>query len=130
MKRIFLIIILSSLFLFSTASLAKPVILRAMHVQNSTHESLVTFYLSSSTHYRSFMLHHPNRFVVDLKNVKTFRRLYFQMRKTPINNFKYARHRDGVFRMVFGLKTASVPTIHVLSPDQFHQARLQIIFHY
>ena len=78
--------------------------LRDMHVDNLAHETRVTFTLSSATQFRTFTLQHPNRFIVDLKNVKTFQRLHFK-------NLRYATHPDGVFRMVFilhaGVKAAA-----------------------
>jgi len=114
----------------SLSSIANTVVLRKMRVQNITRESLVTLYLSASTQYRAFMLHNPNRFVIDLKHVKNYQRLRFQNTKaSPIKNFKYAAHSQGIFRMVFGLKNAIAPHVRVLSADQNHQARLQIIFH-
>ncbi len=121
LKKIIPIISLLFVFLFPATSMAKTVVLQHMHVQSVTHETRVTLYLSASTHYRAFMLHHPNRFVVDLKNVRTAKPLHFK-------NFKYATHRDGVFRMVFILSNSTLPKIHVLQPDRYHQARLAIVF--
>lgn len=125
MKRIFFVAL--TILLFSLSTFAKPVILRDMRVQNLSQDMRATLYLSSSTQYRTFTLHNPTRFVVDLQNTRTYRRLQFPLHN-PIVDFKYATHRDGIFRMVFGLNNRFTPIVHAMPPDQFHQARLQIIF--
>ncbi|MCX7120543.1 MAG: N-acetylmuramoyl-L-alanine amidase [Gammaproteobacteria bacterium] len=128
-RRYFLTITLTITFLFSASTFANPIILRSLHVQNSTNTVSATFNLSSVTQYRVFMMHHPDRFVVDLKNVKTFQQLHFpEYAKSAINSFRYATHRDGMFRMVFGLNSSVKPQTRVLPLDLHHQARLQITF--
>jgi N-acetylmuramoyl-L-alanine amidase len=119
-----------SLFLFSLSSFADSVILRGFYVQNTPQDMNIIFNLSSSTQYRYFMLHNPTRFVVDLRNTKTYQQLHLPMNNAPFTVFNYATHRDGVFRMVFNLNSLSAMTasVHALSADQLHQARLEITF--
>ena len=129
MTRRYRLIAAIAAFLFSTSLLANSVVLRKVQVKNSAHALTATFYLSAATQYRAFMIHHPDRFVVDLKNVKTFQELHFPYEaKATINSFRYATHHDGVFRMVFGLNFPSKPLTRVLSSDFNHRERLQIIF--
>lgn len=128
MKRIWLTLtLLMGAILFSTIVMAKTIVLRDIGTQNSHHESIVTLYLSSSAQYRTFMLRNPNRFVLDIKNTKTFRRFHISLRGTGISNYQYATHRDGVFRMVFGLNSSLVPRTRVISNPQSHQIGLQVI---
>ena len=130
MIRRYIFIALSVIiFSLSTPLFANTVILRKLVVHNTPHQLSATFYLSSSTQYRTFSLHTPNRFIVDLKNVKTVQQLHFpDAAKSILNGFRYATHRDGVFRMVFGLNSSIKPKTRVLSIDSHHQVRLQIIF--
>lgn len=121
LKKIGFIFFLLSMLLFSMSSTAQTIFLRQLRVQTIKQQTRVTLYLSGPTQYRAFMLSNPNRFVVDLKNVKTVKRF-------AVDNLKYATHRNGIFRMVFGLRTSVIPTIKTLSPDLFRHARLQIIF--
>lgn len=108
---------------------ANTIILRGMHVKKEAHESFVTFDLSASTHYRAFMLHNPNRFVIDLRNVKNYQRLHSNnFNGMPIKDFKYATHSKDVFRIVFGLRNAIAPKVRVLPAGENHQARLQVGF--
>ncbi len=129
MKRFFLNTLLLGTFLFSVATMANTVILRSMQMHAAMHESRITFNLSAPTQYRAFMLYNPNRFVVDLKNVKTFHPLHLDMAGTAIRNFKYATHRDGIFRIVFGLNSSLIPQTRVLPENYLHEARLQISFY-
>jgi len=125
MKRFFLLIILwgTALSLF-----AKPIILHNMVTQNFSHDMRTTLYLSSATQYRLFVLSHPDRFVLDLKNVKTFRRLILQTHNNAmISGFKYALHHDGILRLVFVLHSGVIARVIKLPPVS-HQPRLQIIF--
>lgn len=116
-------------FFFSVSAVAKTVIVRNMRVQNTIHAMRVTFTLSSTTHHHSFMLHHPDRFVIDLKNTKTFQSLHFSQSSSAfINSFKYAAHRDGVFRMVFGLNNSEKPMLRTLFSERSHLPELQITF--
>lgn len=117
-----------SLFLFSLTAFANAVILRSLRVQNSAQDMNIIFHLSSSTQYRSFMLQNPTRFVLDLQNTKTFQPIHLPLQNSPISNFKYATHRDGVFRIVFGLRADMMPVVRVLSPGRFDQARLEVSF--
>lgn len=125
----FKLFILSTLLFLSLSIFAHSVILRTMHVKNLPTTLKVTLYFSSSTQYRAFMMQHPTRFVVDLQNVKTFKHLslpYYA--KSTITAFRYATHRDGIFRIVFELNKTTKPKIKTLSANLHHLAQLQIIF--
>lgn len=129
MKRIIVTtILLFTAILFSEAAVAKAVIVRSMGIQNLRNESIVTLYLSSSTQYRTFVLHNPNRFVVDIKNTRTYQRLHLSMRDSAINGFNYATHHDGVFRIVFRLNSLAMPRTRIMGNPRTHQIGLQIIF--
>ena len=127
-KTICRVTLIIALILFSISVAAKPILLRRITIHKNTPACDITFHLSAFTHYRTFMLHNPNRFIIDLKNVKTYHLLRLNLAsQTAIQYFRYATHRDGVFRVVFGLKSAQKPTVRVLSSPKT-DVKLMIVF--
>lgn len=127
MQRRLIILIVS--FLFSPLVLANKVILRSMQVENTPQKMQMVFHLSGKTHYRSFMLQNPTRYVIDLKDVRPIHPLHLSIASTmPIRSFKYAAHSKDIFRMVFQLKNNHAPRVQIISSGVHHLPRLQITF--
>ena len=115
--------------LFSPFIFANKILLRSMQVENNPQKMVMTFHLSGETHYRSFMLHNPTRYVIDLKNVKPVRPLRLSVTSSmPIRSFKYAAHSKDIFRMVFQLKNNHAPSVRIIPSGPHHQPRLQFVF--
>ena len=125
-RRLFIFLIILSWPLIITA---KTIVLRSMDTKNLLRDGSVTFSLSARTRYRTFMLYHPSRFIVDLKDVKAYQKFHFSnYAGTSINDFRYATHKNGVFRMVFGLNSPIIPRAVVSPGDVHHAPQLKIIF--
>lgn len=123
------IILCLVLFLAPIALYAKPIFIRSMQIKNASNACYVTFNLSAPTEYRTFMMHQPSRYVLDLKNIYTLRPLHFQgCSNTAVREFRYATHPDHIFRMVFTLSGKQIPAVKVLNNNPLHEARLQVIF--
>ena len=124
-NRLFIFILLVAPF----TVFSRTVFIRSMQFKNLKNACAVIFNLSAPTQYRSFMLHHPSRYVLDLKNIRTPYPLHFTgCSDATVKQFRYATHPSHIFRMVFTLSGQQIPSVQVLKDNTRHQARLQVIF--
>lgn len=127
--KILIQLLLLGISLFSVSAMAKPIVLRTVTFTHSATTSQITFNLSSATHYRMFALHNPNRFIIDLKNVRVVRPLRLKFpSSSPIKNFRYALHSEGIFRIVLGLNAKQLPVTQVITDHVNHTVKLDVIF--
>ena len=108
---------------------AQQIILRHIRVQNQPNQTRVIFVLSAKTNFRSFVLSNPNRYIIDFRNTKTYKKFTQLFAGNElIQAWRYATHRDGVFRAVFILRSGVWENTGVLSSTRNHETRIQIIF--
>ncbi|OGT26791.1 MAG: hypothetical protein A3I77_08265 [Gammaproteobacteria bacterium RIFCSPLOWO2_02_FULL_42_14] len=120
------------IFLFSSAVFSKTIWLRDLKINNKSRAVEINFVLSGKTSFRSLTLHHPNRFVLDLKNtahltsLQRFSASVFS--NTPIQDLRYAEHPDGTLRFVFDLKNDVIPQISARQNHLTGDRELQLRF--
>ncbi len=123
-KKIFLFILL-----FPVTVFAHTVILRNMQVSHTKHNAQFIFTLSARTPYRTLLMQHPTRFILDLPKVKTYRKLFYRgSAESPVQNFRYAKHPDGLLRLVFSLKKGTRASVNMESIPAKHKAILRLVF--
>lgn len=110
--------LLMSLLVYTPSLMAKTIYLRSISTDNAKNYYHVILHLSQPTHYRTFILQNPNRFVVDLCDAKHRRPLRLNLsRQRILANFRYAAHSSNIFRMVFGLHTAVHAAVRITGND-------------
>lgn len=116
------------LLLFPITVFAHTASLRNMQVSHTKNNAQFTFTLSARTPYRAFMMQQPARFIVDLPHVKTHKKIFYSASsQSPVQNFRYAVHKNGLIRFVFTLKKGTRASASMQSIAAKHQAVLHVI---
>ncbi|MDP1574046.1 MAG: N-acetylmuramoyl-L-alanine amidase [Coxiellaceae bacterium] len=125
MKRILLFI----LCVFSASVFANTIMLRNLSTEKTNAGTDVTLTLSAFPTYHTLMISNPDRFVMDMKDVKIPHSLRLGLpSQSVISDLHYAAHRDGILRMVFTLRHFSSPHIIVLQHKKTGAVKLQLFF--
>src|SRR3990167_10521498 len=112
---------------FFPAAFSRDIVLKEIIAEKNNSALYVYLPLSGDTAYRSFVLSHPTRFVMDLRNTTASRSLHLSAAaKGFIEDFRYATHpQKKQLRLVFQLVPSVMATV---SAARSHQSSLQIIF--
>lgn len=117
------------IFLFPITVFAHTVILRNMQVVHTKNNAQFIFTLSARAPYRTLTMQHPTRFILDLPQVKTYRKLSYRgSSESPVQHFRYAKHPDGLLRLVFSLKKGTRAAVNMESIPAKHKTILRIVF--
>ena len=115
--------------LFSVSSFANTVILRALSSEKTNNGIAITLTLSAIPAYETLMISNPDRFVMDMKAVKTQHPLHLALPSdSVVSDLRYATHQDGILRMVFTLRHFSNPRIVVLQHQKTGAVKLRLFF--
>lgn len=121
-------IVVLCLSLCSAAVFANTVMLRSLSSSKENAGISVTLTLSAKPSYHTLMISNPDRFVIDMQNVKPASLHLVLPQNNTISDVRYAVHPDGILRMVFVLDHFANPKVTVLQHSKTGAVKLQLFF--
>ena len=120
-------LMVSSLFLFSSVSYGR-ISVQSIQVKRVSHSQRLMINLSGKPVYYWFMLSHPERLVLDLKNAVYRKVNHPSLRGLPIKDIRWSHRNAKTVRMVFDLANESKPHVYLIHDKEKGRYQIEIDF--